>query len=309
MNLATSSHHYTEISEVIESKVDYRYYKRGKPKRPQYAYRFNEYNPNDTQKAYPFFTNRTITVEALNCIKYRETGTDKKDPQTIHYKNETHTGNITIPKEYLGLEGTTYIYRGHSVPAQASLPNVVCGDRCLWMWAYKNPSRPPGATAFYQCPVKVSTVQNASLPEHEVPHDVARLAAAAIAMQGRWTGRFENQDYTQHQWYASGSHWEAHGADADGVGARFAEFALGAIATMVNSNPTIKIPGHLPHLGHKVHVYYPYFAIIWSCIVGAHCIVFAITIYYARIEYRATGTSIPLGDIEPHNESQENLVQ
>ncbi|KAL8712137.1 MAG: hypothetical protein Q9220_003571 [cf. Caloplaca sp. 1 TL-2023] len=309
MNLGSDSLGYNETSEVLKSRMNYQYYWRKKPNRPQYAFRFNELNPKDKQKAYPFFTDRIITVDALDCITYSETSEDDKCSRTFTYKNEKSTGNITIPHEYLGLEGTTYIYRGHNVPAAATSPDVVCGDRCIWMWAYKNPSGSHEPSAFYRCPVNVSMVQKANVPEHDIPNNVARLAAAAIAMQGRWAGPFDNQDHTQHQSYAAGSHWDIHNATADEVGAKFAEFALGALATMASTNPPVQVLGHLPHLGHKLQVYEPYFAIIWSCIVGTHCIVSAVTIYYAMSEYRATGTSIPLGDVDPHNESQENLVR
>ena len=205
MNLVANYRTYNEIADVLNSEHDYQYYWRQTRNQQQLAYRFNEYNPDDTQKVYPFLTNRTITAESNKCYAYHETGTDNKEPQTFTYSNGIVNGSITIPNEYLGREGTTYIYRAFHDPTHATAYG--CGDRCIWMWAYKNPSGSPEPSAFYQCSVNISQVNNASQPEHFVPNDVAKIAAASIALQGRYSGPVGNvdkQDNTQYQFYASG---------------------------------------------------------------------------------------------------------
>ena len=198
---------YDTLSDVLSSQHLYGYYHRSSRNRQQYAYRFNEYNPSDSRRVYPFITNRTITAEALNCLKYRQINTDGRDPQTITYENvadKTDQGNITIPVEYLGREGTTYIYRGYHDPPAA--PLYSCGDRCLLMWAYQNIGA-HSKGAFFQCPVNISVVKNAWRPEHNIPNDVAKVAAASIALQGRFVGDYQNyslKDFEQYQFYATG---------------------------------------------------------------------------------------------------------
>ena len=153
-------------------------------------------------------TDRYITAESVNCTTYEVTSEDKKDPDTFNYSNKAKTANGTIQilREYLGLEGTTYIYRGFHDPTKATI--FACGDRCIEMWAYKNPSGlpigSPEPTAFYQCFVTISDVHNADpkRPEHLIPNDVTKIAAASIALQGRYqapTDNPDNQNYEQYQ--------------------------------------------------------------------------------------------------------------
>lgn len=57
----------------------------------------------------------------------------------------------------------------------------------MWMWVFKahNPKEEP---AFYQCPITISVVSNVTNVMQHVSNDVARTAAASIALQGRWAG-------------------------------------------------------------------------------------------------------------------------
>ena len=264
MSLASEYRDYVDIAEVLNSKHDYRIYRLHLENKIQFAYRFNEYNPNDKEKVYPYFTNRTIAAESLGCITYNETSSDGKEPNTFTYSNGTSNGTIAIPNEYLGREGTTYMYLGKNIPASALYS---CGPRCVWMWAYKNPSGfpkgSPEPTAFYQCAINISIVNNAREPKHSIPDNIAKLAAASIALQGRFSGPQDDKNWRQFQFYASGcvlirkplpsprkgrllttvseprSAWEIHHTDADGVGRRMAKFALGSLATMATFNPTI----------------------------------------------------------------------
>lgn len=155
-------------------------------------------------------TNRTIYAEAKNCITYDNISADHNDPQTLTYADDTgENATIIIPQDYLGREGTTYIYRGFHDPLDADLQS--CRGRCLWMWVYKNPSGfpkgSPEPNALYKCPVNISDVNNASKPEHHIPNHVVKMAAAAIALHGTYRGppgNFSEQDYKSYQFYASG---------------------------------------------------------------------------------------------------------
>lgn len=279
VNVGFESRPYNDIADVLNSKHNYRFYHRPIEGRRQYAYRFNEYNPEDKERVYPFFTNRTITAESVNCFTYNETGSDGKEPNNFTYTNGTHNGTVAIPNVYLGLLGTTYMYLGHNTPASA--PLYSCGPRCVWMWAYKNPGSPE-PSAFYQCAVNISLVSNSSLRQHSIPDHVAKNAAASIAVHGTWIGTGKDQNHRSFQFYASGSAWEIHYKNADLVGENFAKFALGSIATMATLNPSIQIPGHVPYLGHRLQIYEPYFWILVSCIVGVHFALLAATVLWLR---------------------------
>ncbi|KAL8825087.1 MAG: hypothetical protein Q9170_007932 [Blastenia crenularia] len=300
---------YSDISEVLHSKQNHRYYHRTERHRQQLAYRFNEHDPRDEFRSYPFFTNRTVTAESLNCSIYDEIRADEKDPTTFRYSSPDRSfrGAISIPKDYLGKNGTTYIYRGYNSPESA--PKYSCGDRCVKMLAYKNHPR-NGSNAFYECSVSVSAVANASEPQHDIPNKIAKLAAAAIAVQGHYKGAEDNRNYQQYTFYASGSEWDIHGAEIDEIGDRFAHSALGSLATMAVFNPRIQLPGHVPHLGHKIHVYEPYFSVLLGCIVGAHFALFAATVYWIVRGSNMTTNAVgmhPLG--EQGDESRQNLVE
>lgn len=80
----------------------------------------------------------------------------------------------------------------------------------------------------------------------------------------------------------SRSAWKIHHKEADEVGENFAKFALGSLATMTSYNPQIQIPGHVPHLGHKLVIYEPYFAILLACIVAVHLAIFTATIFWVK---------------------------
>lgn len=58
-----------------------------------------------------------------------------------------------------------------------------------------------------------------------------------------------------------------------------AEFALGSIATMASYNPPIQIPGHLPTLGSRLKVDWPFAFSLLICIAGVHSALFAFTMY------------------------------
>ena len=203
--LAVKCGSYVGIASVIKSGQDERCYYREDEQ--EFAYRFNEYNPDDVQQAYPHFTNRVVTTTSGQCIEYDQVGksvsdkVDNIDVQKFIYSNNSTNGTISIPNSSLGFDGTTYIYRGKADPPQAK--TYQCGHRCILMWAYKNPGATDGPK-FYQCPITVSPVSDAGHPGHHVPDATARLAAASIALQGRHTGPLSDRNFMQFQWYAIG---------------------------------------------------------------------------------------------------------
>ena len=194
---------YDDISDVLQSEHNYLLYHRTESYHQQVAYRFKEYNQKDTQRLYPFFTNRTFIAESANCSTYDEISAHDNNPTnfTISKTGSTDKQWIVIPDVYLNPNGTTYIYQGFHDPVHA--PWFSCGDRCVKMWAYKNPPR-QNATAFYECSVAISIVANASEPQHAIPDDMAKLAAAAIALGGQIKGLPNNLNNRQYRFYALG---------------------------------------------------------------------------------------------------------
>lgn len=212
---ASDCGYFTDTASVISSTENFRYYCRRNTTVQGFAYRFNEYNPLDTQKTYPRFTNRTITAFSRECNEYPQVdGPPEKttvgNPKSLNYisaMNFTYTNgsanqSIVIPTSALGREGTTYIFRGYHVPAEAG--NFAYGDRGIWMWVYRNPGVGQDQGRFYECPVTVSAVSNVLNPKHNISDGLALEAAASIALQGQWRGNIEDPNYMQWQWYASG---------------------------------------------------------------------------------------------------------
>ena len=211
---------YSDISEVLgsdNSKKDcFAWYKRAEIPQ-EYTFRFVETNPDDgfSASAYPYLTNRTITASSGECYKYvidRNSGTKSKDLNgdlaafSWKYSNGTVNGSIVIPTAISAFDGTTYIYNGTEIPQKEQASS--CGPRCMWMWAYKAPQNFSSDTdhemAAYQCPITVGPVRNATRDTHVVDDQLAKLAASAIALQGRSTLRGNKLIWTQYQLYPWG---------------------------------------------------------------------------------------------------------
>lgn len=312
MSLAAEVSNYTSIADVVQSKSNSLFYQRTTQElqdHQQFAYRFNEYNLKDQQGSYPFFTNRTFTAEALDCSKYNQVHNDGKEPSTFSYFSTDGkvNGTIAIPRDFLGNEGTTYIFRGFHIPEEAAIYS--CGDRCVKMWAYKNPSVSAPGT-FFECSVSISSVTNTDHPMHEIPNNMTKIAAAAIALQGQWKGKKKDPDFEQFTFYADKTPWDIQSGEVEEVGGLFARFAMGSLAMLATIHPRmVNITGHVPHLGHSVKVYEPYFTVLLACIVVAHFAVFAATVFWI---IRVGDKGLPPIGMKPlgeHvDESRQNLV-
>ena len=209
MGLGFDCKAYMDISEVQNSREPSRYYCRRTPGNEEFAFRFYEYNPNDHQRTYPFFTDRTIRVSSGECREYQHVtqspGLDLDGvPAATNYTftNGTYTDCISIPKANDGRLGITYIYRGLQPPGMDVGPLVDCGLRCVWVWVHKT-AGPQANSTFYQCPVTVSQVNNATFDYHKISNEMARTAAASIALHSGWSGNREDQNWTSFNFYAA----------------------------------------------------------------------------------------------------------
>ncbi|KAL8708582.1 MAG: hypothetical protein Q9220_006517 [cf. Caloplaca sp. 1 TL-2023] len=204
---------YNTDDDIYKSPQDCSYFqKRGGL---EYAYRFNEYNPGDLSRAYPFLTKRLIKTSPGQCYQYsaRVDGfTDSPDgPEsmiTYAYSNQTFNGTISVSRPDTALDSTTYVYNGVWAPQNASA--AACGPRCIWIYAIRQSGPVTGNRPLevFQCPITVSNVTNIGDSAHVVPDDTARMAAASIALSGRYTNPDADhpgqKHWTQFQLYPYG---------------------------------------------------------------------------------------------------------
>lgn len=184
---------YEDIAEVYESHNNPFYFCRRTKGKQEFAYRFKEYNNHDLEGTYPYFTNRVITASSGVCFQYTVLDTTRNyldhgnQYSDFSFSNSTYTSSISIPTLNEGWSATVYVYRGPDLPQITKVNS--CGDRCLWIWAHRTSVPDNNTSTFFQCPITISEVSNATTPPHSIPDSVARVAAASIALQGRWQGR------------------------------------------------------------------------------------------------------------------------
>ncbi|MCJ1330115.1 hypothetical protein MMC10_006797 [Thelotrema lepadinum] len=275
---------YTDVSDIL-------YFCRRDLDNQEFAYRFKEYHPDDTQRNYPYFTNRTITASSGPCFAYGQTKRHYFNPDEgkmamwyYEFSNGTNNGNVTIPVQYEAASSTTYLYRGIVPPQNATIYD--CGPRYMWMYAHMSPVSPLPSdgpdpnSIFYLCPITVSAVANAMQPAHQVPNGIARLAAASIALQGR----VQDPPYLweQYQFYPVGSPWEIHSQPPSVVGANMAEFAIASISSMDALNTGVVIPGEQPALGSRLVFTWAQALGLLLSIVAAH-LVLLVLIFEAEL--------------------------
>ena len=200
---------YNETMEILSLNDNFPYYCRRTPNMQEFAYRFLEWNPEDTQRSYPFLSNRIITASSGRCINY----TGLPNPVLVRdddghlaawnftYQNNSYVGSVIVPTASTLEGGTTYLYRGFHPPEGATI--FACGPRCIWMWAQRYDGY-NSTSEFFQCPITISPVKNSHDPIFDVPDGVARLAAASIGLQGRFAGKGEDANWAQSQYVPFG---------------------------------------------------------------------------------------------------------
>ena len=126
---------------------------------------------------------------------------------------------------------------------------------------------------------------SADNPVFETPNSVARLAAASIALNGRYSGTPPPGPGTlwfQAQFYPYGSYWEANGLSAQGVGNRMAEFAIGSLARVANLNPTTVVVDTQPVLGYVLEVKWQYYIPLVAGILVFHAVLLGLMLWTAQ---------------------------
>lgn len=254
---------YTNTASILDYTLECYYFRRHD--RQEYAFRYSEYNPNDTARTYPYLTDRIITASPGGCLEHSITKTSRIDDPDgrgavtkFEFSNSPYSSHITVNNAHLTHDATTYVYQGFKIPQHATIFD--CGDRCMVIYAL----RQGGGVRkehdrLFECTITISSVTSVSDPvllEHHVPDDVARLAAASIALQGRYQNPFgdETKRWWQSQLYPRSSKWETDGLSAQEIGGLISEFAIGSLATMAHLNPNTTMPGTLPILASRVRV-------------------------------------------------------
>lgn len=161
----------------------------------QFAIRFAEYDPQDLARTYPFFTDRIVKASAGECSQYDVIGgpsvtssvgdgNDDTWVWTISTNSTFNNETISIPKREAADDATTYIYNGTSAPPAATFQ--ACGPRCMWLYAWRSGGKlTKTGHAVFKCPITVSEVTNVDKDWQVLPDDIARYAAASIALTGR----------------------------------------------------------------------------------------------------------------------------
>lgn len=198
---------YEDIAQVYKSSNNPPYFCRQTSGKHEFAFRFQEYNHDDRARMYPARTNRVITASSGECFQYTAHNHtlapdlyDKMSAYNYPFYNSTYNSSISIPISSDGWSATTYIYRGKKLPHLAEANS--CGDRCMWLWAHRTSVPDNDKSTFFQCPITISRVRNATTDEQDVPDWIARVAAVSIALQGRWSGPEHDKIWTQYQFYA-----------------------------------------------------------------------------------------------------------
>ena len=260
----------------------------------EFAYRFNEYNPQDNSSSYPHLTNRLIKSNVEACYEYDvdwskshliDSPDGKQDTQLFAFHNRTYSANIPIPNSVGAFNSTTYIYSGTSIPQLATL--VACGPRCLTIHVLRlgiPPANVPPPAKIFGCNISVTDVTNATAPWQEYPNDMARLAIASIALTGRSTDPAgPGISWQQYQLYPWGSYLEAHYSDAAGIGSNIAKYAMGTIAATAGLNQ--REPFHsptLPILGYSPSIKWHYVIVLFVCIGAVHALLVGLLCWVAR---------------------------
>lgn len=179
----------------------------------EFGLRFAEYNPKDRAHSYPYFTDRVIKASASDCHQYQvrdkvdliDSTDGQKETWVFHFFNETYNGSLPVPRPSAAFDSTTYVYNGISVPQNATVQS--CGPRCISLWAFRSggiiTKRP---STMFQCSVNVGQVSNVTNDAHRIPDTSARLAAASIALTGRYTNpnNSATREWRQYQLFPFG---------------------------------------------------------------------------------------------------------
>ncbi|KAI4209741.1 MAG: hypothetical protein LQ351_007337 [Letrouitia transgressa] len=257
--------------------------------KPEFAYRYLDFNPNDVAGVYPYLTKRLIKASPGECSQYETfRGRDERDRYGLtlwHFNDGAENKTISIPLVNTAFDSTTYIYNDTVVP-QDSIDQA-CGPRCLYIYALRQqgPRRDNTLNTLFQCQINITNVTSVGEDVHILADRNARLAAASIALTGRYTNLIsrEVKEWRQYQLYPFGSFWETDTLSATDVGSLIAQFAIGSLSVMARVNPPTRIPSpRSPTLGYHLSVHWNFFLAILATISAVHFLLMCATVFLSR---------------------------
>ena len=201
---------YTNDDDIKDAAQDCGYF--SKTDGQEFAYRYKEYNLNDSAGTYPYRTNRIIKASSGTCYQYSVDtdqvytidGTDGKQEVLVYpFFNATYRDILPIPRPNAAFDATSYVWNGTQAPQNATIQS--CGPRCMWLYAFQSLGAITGRpNQIFQCPITISDVLETTQAAHQLSNENARLAAASIALSGRYTGPQDDKVWQQYQFYPWG---------------------------------------------------------------------------------------------------------
>lgn len=88
---------------------------------------------------------------------------------------------------------------------------------------------------------------------------------------------------------------ELHGQNATKAGADMVEFAIRSLSTMAFRNPSVQVPGLVPHLGTRLEVDWKHVAALSASIVGVQSVLsisILVYVFWARLAIFWSTTSL-----------------
>jgi len=217
-----------------------------------------------------FYSNRSITTTS-NCTVYSVTDNLNGSSQSFEFEKDglIHTQNFSS----IAPNSTTFL---------TDFNQGDCGPRCANVCAYENNGNKGW---YYECTITVSKVSNAVVPEHRVSDPNAKMAAAAIALQGY---QAENQDTQYQRFPAESCYGEFLDGDKDRMAFNMGQFAIGVFASadlaLSNIDPDLlNVTGLLPDQGLELTIDHPKgMWAIFGGIGGCHLVLFILAVWVAN---------------------------
>ncbi|KAL8388097.1 hypothetical protein RB599_003023 [Gaeumannomyces hyphopodioides] len=233
---------------------------------PVCTYIFHEINPksvNNTDRIpITVTTERRLQVNTV-CDSFPVVaGGDGTVSNITVQISATRNLTVTLPVRG-GLEQSTFM----------TDTQTTCGSRCSHVTVFEASEQ---ESWWYNCTTAVGEVDKATRPEEEVGGEMARLAAAAIALQGfaSVTGDTATnqpraaQLSVQAQVYPAESFFgEARVGNSKAMALIMSRFAIGVIGAAAESNTGVIVPGKQPEIGTRLKMeHWKYIHLIFGAV-------------------------------------------
>ncbi|KAF5689965.1 hypothetical protein FDENT_4124 [Fusarium denticulatum] len=203
------------------------------------AYVFRETNTltlnNPISAPVSAVTDRKVNITThCDALKVRQGGNGTGKMITVY--NGSRETNITLPSK-----------EGSGEKIYMASPSRNCGSDCSIVSIFEPSSTDPW---LYNCTVKMSPVENAERPEHQVGQRLMRLATSAIALGGP-----DGPNDTRSNSYPAASIFGIPlNGSTEQVEYLLSRFATGMLAAVIESNTDIVLAGQMPTVGQILNV-------------------------------------------------------